>query len=72
MSCTNLRNLMRENDFTTADGLHTSFEGVYTSEIKISRVTKYGSTFVDTLITITAEYGVLKTRIPSMKDRYTP
>jgi hypothetical protein len=33
-------------------------------------VKKYGSTKVDTVIAKTAEYGVLKIRIPPMKDRY--
>jgi hypothetical protein len=33
---------------------------------------KHGSTEVNTLIAKTAEYGVLKIRTPSIKDRYTP
>jgi hypothetical protein len=33
-----------------------------------SIVMKHGSTIVDMLIAKTAEYGVLKIRIPSMKD----
>jgi hypothetical protein len=39
---------------------------------KFSKVTKHGSTKVDTLIAKIAEYGVLKIHIPSIKDRYTP
>jgi hypothetical protein len=27
MSCTKSRNLIRKNDFSTAEGLHTSFDG---------------------------------------------
>jgi hypothetical protein len=35
-------------------------------------VMMYSSTPVHTLIAKTAQYGVLKIRIPSMKDLYTP
>lgn len=31
MSCKNSRNLMRNNDFSTAHGLHTSFYAVFES-----------------------------------------
>jgi hypothetical protein len=72
MSRINVRNLIRKNDFSTADGLHTSFERVQTFLKKLPVVIKHGSTYVAMLTVKTEEHGVLKNCIPPMKSSYTP